>query len=121
MGIPISSPEQVRTQREVTEADRDARIEHRRRVSPPTDYTEADRLAEVVRQAFAEQYRLGEICFSLQRCRERATDYGYGDVVLLIQPKIDEYQDRLKVARDAYEAADFECRAFNVREWRNAD
>jgi hypothetical protein len=36
----------------------------------------------------------------------------------LIQPKIDEYQDRLKVARDAYEAADFECRAFNVREWK---
>jgi hypothetical protein len=118
MGLAAKTPELDRIEREVSEAERADRIEQRYRVVPPTNYAEADRLAEMVRQAFAEQYRLGEICFSLQRCRERATDYGYGDMVLLIQPKIDEYQDRLKVARDAYAEAVSASATFNVKGWQ---
>jgi hypothetical protein len=118
MGLAAKTPELDRLEREVSDAERADRIEQRYRVSPPTNYAEADRLAEVASQAFAEKQRLGEICFSLLRCRERATDHGYSDVVLAVQPLVDLYQDKLKVARDAYEAADFECKAFDVRGWR---
>jgi hypothetical protein len=121
MGLAAKTPELDRIERDVSEAERADRIEQRYRVTAPANWAEADRLAEAASQAFAEQYRLGEICFSLQRCRERATDHGYSDVVLAVQPLVDKYNDLLRVARDAYADAVSASAAFNVREWRNAD
>lgn len=83
--------------------------------TPPQRSDEGDRLAEVASAARVQAVLLGEMCFSLLRCRERATDHGYSDVVLAVQPLVDLYQDRLKVAKEAYEAADFESRSFDVR------
>jgi len=88
------------------------------RFASPTNYAEADRLAEAASNAYAAQFSLGEMCFSLTKCRDRAVEKGLSDVVLAVQPLVDKYNELLKVARDAYEAADFECRAFNVREWK---
>lgn len=115
MPIAAKTPEIDIIERDVAEADRASRIEHRLRVSPPNNYAEADRLAEVASAARVQTVLLGEMCFSLLRCRERATENGYADIVLLIQPKIDEYQDKLKVATDAYKAAEFESKSFDVR------
>ena len=122
MGVPISSPEQVREERETATAEREGRIEHRYRVSPPNNYAEAaDRLAEVASVAFATKQRLGEICWSLMRCRERATENGYSDVVLALQPLIDKYVDLNHVATETHKAAMFEFNAFNVKGWTSAD
>lgn len=76
---------------------------------------EGDRLAEVASDLRAESERIGAMCFSLLRCRERATEYGYSDVVLAVQPLVDLYQDKLKVAKDAFVAADCESKSFDVR------
>ena len=118
MPIAAHTPERDREERETATAEREGRIEQRLRVSPQPDYAEADRLAEAASVARIEKERLGGMCWSLMRCRERATEHGYGDVVLAVQPLVDLYQDKLKVATEAYKAAMFESTAFNVRNWQ---
>lgn len=126
MGLAAKTPELDRIEREVSEADRDARIEQRRRVSPPTDYAEADRLAEVASQAKQADQEIGELMRQLMRVREYHTDFKAATVTLpqvtrlvsFCNEMLNELGPMKVVARDAYEAADFECRAFNVREWK---
>jgi hypothetical protein len=88
------------------------------RFASPKNYAEADRLAEMVRNAYAAQFSLGEMCFSLTKCRDRAVEKGLSDVVLAVQPLVDKYNELLKVARDAYAEAVSASATFNVKEWQ---
>jgi hypothetical protein len=105
-------------ERDVADFNREHRIADRARYGTqptPSQQIEADRLGQVASDLRAESERIGAMCFSLQRCRERAAEYGYSDVVLAVQPLVDLYQDKLKIAKDAYKAADYESKLFDVR------
>lgn len=116
--MPYYELETTIQERDVADDRREHRIADRARYgTQPTaaQQAEADRLADVASDLRAESERIGAMCFSLLRCRERATECGYSDVVLEVQPLVDKYQDKLKVAKDAYVAADYESKSFDVR------
>jgi len=123
--IAAHTPELDRLEKESTEADREARNEERRN-SPPQNYAEADRLAEVVSQAKRTDSEIGELMRQLMRVREYHTDFKAATVTLpqvtklvsFCNEMLNELEPMKKTAELEYKTADLECKAFNVREWK---
>jgi hypothetical protein len=123
--IAAHTPELDRVEHDAAEADREARIECRCRLVPPSDTAEGDRLAEVARLARLEDQEIGELMRQLMRVREYHTDMKAAGVTLpqvtrlvsFCNEMLDELAPMKAAADGAWKAAEFASKSFDVREW----